>query len=45
MGRFSVTYVLLVLHIAPKHRLLQASGPGLTVVFLTVLVLAPGGGG
>ena len=35
----------LVLHVAGKHRLVQAPGPGLTVVFLTFRVLAQGGGG
>ena len=45
MGRFSVTYVLLVPLVAWKHRLVQAPGPGVTVVFLTFVVLAQGGGG
>ena len=44
MGRFSVTFILLVLRVARKHRLVQAAGPGLTVVFLTFLVLVQGGG-
>ena len=35
MGRFSVTYVLLVPHVAHKHALVQAPGPDLTVIFLT----------
>ena len=47
MGRFSVTYVLLVPRVARKHCLVQAPGPGLTAAFLTFSVLAqgPGGGG
>ena len=44
MGRFSVEYVLLVPHIARKRRLVQAPGPGVTVVFLTFLALAQRGG-
>ena len=32
-------------HVARKHRLVQAPGPGLPVVFLTFLVLAQWGGG
>ena len=44
-GRFSVTCVFFVPRAAPKHRLVQAPGPGLTVVFLTFLVLAQGGVG
>ena len=44
MGRFSVTYVLLVPCVARKHCLVQAPGPGLTVVLLTFNVLAQGGG-
>ena len=43
MGRFSVTYVLLVPRVARKHGLVQAPGPGLTVVFLSFLVLEQGG--
>ena len=35
----------LVPRFARKHRLVQAPGPGLTVSFLTFLVLAEGGGG
>ena len=44
MGRFSVTCVLLVPRVTRKHHLVQAPGPGVTVVFLTLLVLAQGGG-
>ena len=40
-----MTYVLLVPRVVRKHRLVQAPGPGLTVVFLSFLVLAQGGGG
>ena len=43
MGRFAVTHVLLVRRVAWKHRLVQAPGPGVTVVSLTFLVLAQGG--
>ena len=39
MGRFLVTYVLMAPPVARKHRLVQAPGPGLTVIFLTFLVL------
>ena len=45
MGRFSLAYVLLVPHVVHKHHLVQAPGPGLTVVFLIFVVLAQGGGG
>ena len=45
MGRFWVTCVLLVPRVARKQRIVQAPGPGLTVVFLVFLVLAQGGGG
>ena len=45
MGRFLVTYVLLVPRIARKHRLVQAPRPGGTIVFLPFLVLAHGRGG
>ena len=45
MGRFLVTYILLVLRVAWKHRPVQAPGPGVTAVFLTFLVLAQGVGG
>ena len=34
----------LVSRVARKHRLVQAPGPGLTVVFLIFLVLAQGEG-
>ena len=44
MGRFSVTYVLVVLCVVRKHHLVKAPGPGLTVVFLTFLMLAQRGG-
>ena len=40
-----MTYVLLVPRAACKHRLVEAPGPGVTVVFLTALVLAQGRGG
>ena len=36
--------VWLVPRVARKHCLVQAPGPGLTIVFLTFLVLAQGGG-
>ena len=39
------TCFLLVPRVARLHRLVQALGPGLTVTFLTWLVLAQGGGG
>ena len=45
MGRFPVTYVLLVPRIAHKHPVVQAPVPSLTVVFLSFLVLAQGEGG
>ena len=38
-------WVLLVPRVARKHRLVQAPGPGVTVVVLTFLVLAQGEGG
>ena len=44
MGRFSVTYILLMLRVVRRHCLVQAPGPGLTIVFLTFTVLAQGGG-
>ena len=40
MGKFSVTYILLVPCVARKPCLVQAPGPGLTVVFLMFSVLA-----
>ena len=40
----SLLLAWLVPHDACKHRLVQAPGPGLTVVFLTFLVLAQGAG-
>ena len=40
-----MTYVLLVLCVGQKHCLVQAPGPGVTVSFLTFLVLAQGEGG
>ena len=45
MGRFLVTYVLLVPRVARKHHFVQAAGPGVTVVFVTLPVLAHEGGG
>ena len=45
MGRFLVTRVLLAPRVAWKHRLVQAPGPDVTVVFLTFLVLTQRGGG
>ena len=45
MGRFSVTFVLLVPRVTQKHCLVQAQGPGVTDVYLTLLVLAQGRGG
>jgi hypothetical protein len=39
MGRFLETFVLLVRRVAWMHRLVQAPGPGVTVVFLTFMVL------
>ena len=45
MGRCSVTYVLVVPHVARKHRLVQAPGPNLTVVFLIFMMLAQRGKG
>ena len=45
MGRFSVTHVFLVPRVVRKHHLVQAPGPGVTIVFLTLPVLAQGGGG
>ena len=40
----SETHVLFVPRVARKHRLVQAPGPGATVILLTFLVLAQGGG-
>ena len=44
MGRL-VTYVLLVRRVARKHRFDEAPRPGVTVVFLTFLVVVQGEGG
>ena len=41
----SLLLAWLVLHVARQHHLVQAPGPGLTVVVLTFLVLAQGGEG
>ena len=44
-GQVFGTCFLLVPRVAWLHRLVEAPGPGLTVTFLTWLVLAQGGGG
>ena len=44
MGRFFVTYVLLVPCVARKHRLVQVPGPDVAAIFLSFLVLAQGRG-
>ena len=44
-GQVFCVQCLFVLRVARKHGLVQARGPRVTVVFLTLAVLAQGGGG
>ena len=44
MGRFSVTYILLVPRAVRKHRLVKVLGPGVTIIVLFSWCLHKGGG-